>query len=68
MKYISAYAKFFKGMCTLKKKSNDDKSKKVLLSEQVSTILKFDTLPKFKDLVFLIFHVVLVITKLKGHS
>jgi len=35
-------------MCTLKKKSKDDKSHKVFLSEQVSSILKFDTLPKLK--------------------
>jgi len=36
-------------MCTFKRKSKDDKSKKVLLSEQVSSILKCDTSPKFKD-------------------
>ena len=36
-------------MCTFKRKSKDDKSKKVLLNEQVSSILKFDTPPKFKD-------------------
>jgi len=36
-------------MCTFKRKSKDDKSKKVLLSEQVSSILKWDTPPKFKD-------------------
>jgi len=44
-----AYAKFPKNMCTFKRKSNIDKSKKVLLSEQVSSILKCDTPPKFKD-------------------
>ena len=37
-------------MCTFKRKSKDDKSKKVLLSEQVSSILKRNTPPKFKDL------------------
>ena len=36
-------------MCTFKRKSKDDKSKNVLLSEQVSSILKCDTPPKFKD-------------------
>ena len=36
-------------MCTFKRKSKDDKSKKVLLSEQVSSILKCDSPPKFKD-------------------
>jgi len=53
-------------MCTFKRKSKDDKSKKLLLSEQMSSILKFDTLAKFKDPVFLLFHIVLAITKLKG--
>ena len=36
-------------MCTFERKSKDDKSKKVLLSEQVSSILKFDTPHNFKD-------------------
>jgi len=49
IRQIPAYAKFLKDMCTFKRKSKDDKSKKVLLSEQVSSILKFDTPPKFKD-------------------
>jgi len=49
IRQIPAYAKFLKDMCTLKRKSKDDKSKKVLLSEQMSSILKFDTPPKFKD-------------------
>jgi len=35
---------------TFERKSKDDKSKEVLLSEQVSLILKRDTPPKFKDL------------------
>ena len=34
----------------LEENLNDDKSKNVLLSEQVFSILKFDTPPKFKDL------------------
>ena len=49
IRQIPAYAKFFKDMCTFKRKLKDNKSKKVLLSEQVSSILKCDTPPKFKD-------------------
>jgi len=49
MRQIPTYAKFLKDMCTFKRKSKDDKSKKVLLSEQLSSILKCDTPPKFKD-------------------
>ena len=45
---ILAYAKFHKDMCTLKRKSKDDKSKKVILSEQVSTSTNFDTPPNSK--------------------
>jgi len=33
IRQIRAYAKFIKDMCTFKRKSKDDKSKKVLLSE-----------------------------------
>ena len=33
IRQIPTYAKFLKDMCTLKRKSKDDKSKKVLLSE-----------------------------------
>ena len=40
IRQIPTYAKFLKDMCTFKTKSKDDKSKKVLLSEQVSSILK----------------------------
>ena len=46
---IPTYAKFLKDMCTFKRKSKDNKSKKVLLSEQVSSILKCDTPSKFND-------------------
>jgi len=38
IKQILAYAKFFKDMCTFKRKSKDDKSQKVILSEQVRSI------------------------------
>jgi len=36
-------------MCTFKRKSKDEKSKKVLVNEQVNSILKCDTPLKFKD-------------------
>jgi len=36
-------------MYTFKRKSKDDESKKILISEQVSSILKCDTPSKFKD-------------------
>ena len=49
IRQIPTYAKFLKDMCTFKRKSKDNKSEKVLLSEQVSSILKGDTPPKFKD-------------------
>ena len=49
IKQIPAYAKFLKDMCTFKRKSKAHCSKKVVLSEQVSSILQFDNTPKFKD-------------------
>ncbi|XP_021747322.1 uncharacterized protein LOC110713162 [Chenopodium quinoa] len=49
IKQIPAYAKFLKDMCTYKRKSKAHCSKKVVLSEQVSSILQFDKTPKFKD-------------------
>jgi len=49
VKQILACAKFLKDMWTFERKSKDGKSKEVLLSEQVNSILKFDTPPKFKD-------------------
>jgi len=49
IRQIPTYAKFLKDMCTFERKSKEDKSKKVLLSEQVSFILKFGTPCKFKD-------------------
>jgi len=42
IRQIHAYTKFLKDMCTFKAKSKDDKSQKVVLSEQVSSILKHD--------------------------
>jgi len=52
IRQIPTYPKFFKDICTLctfKRKSKDDKLKKVLLSKQVSSILKCDNPCKFKD-------------------
>jgi len=47
IRQISAYAKFLKDMCTSKIKLKDNKSN--VLTEQVNSILKFDSPPKFKD-------------------
>lgn len=44
------YAKFLKDLCTQKRKSKSNVSKKVLLTEQVSSIIQHDTPPKLKDL------------------
>ena len=38
IKQTPAYAKFLKDICTFKRKSKDDKSLKVFVSEQVSSI------------------------------
>jgi len=46
---MTPLSKFLRDMCTFKMKSKDNKSKNVLLSEQVSSILKFDTSHKLKD-------------------
>ncbi|XP_059663658.1 uncharacterized protein LOC132309358 [Cornus florida] len=46
---IPAYAKFLKDMCTQKRRSNSHVPKKVLLTEQVSSIIQHCTAPKFKD-------------------
>ncbi|XP_059658558.1 uncharacterized protein LOC132304870 [Cornus florida] len=46
---IPAYAKFLKDMCTQKRRSNGHVPKKVLLTEQVSSIIQHCTAPKFKD-------------------
>jgi hypothetical protein len=46
---IPAYAKFLKDMCTFKRRSRAHRPKKVVLSEQVSSILQCNTPPKFKD-------------------
>ena len=46
---ISTYVKFSKDMCPFKRKSKEDKSQKIFLSEQVRSILKHDTPHKLKD-------------------
>ena len=47
IKTIPSYAKFFKDLCTVKRKLNVHK--KVLLTEQVSSILQANIPPKYKD-------------------
>ncbi|XP_059626936.1 uncharacterized protein LOC132269694 [Cornus florida] len=46
---IPVYAKFLKDMCTQKRRSSGHVPKKVLLAEQVSSIIQQCTAPKFKD-------------------
>ena len=47
IKQVPTYAKFLKDLCTHKRKIQV--SKKVFLTENVSSILKHNTPPKFKD-------------------
>ena len=49
IKQVPAYAKFLKDMCTYKQKSKTHEPKKVNLDGQVSSILQYNTPPKFKD-------------------
>ncbi|XP_059624086.1 uncharacterized protein LOC132267055 [Cornus florida] len=46
---IPPYAKFLKDLCTQKRKNKGPSPKKVLLMEQVNSIIKLNTPPKFKD-------------------
>ncbi|XP_058213682.1 uncharacterized protein LOC131325434 [Rhododendron vialii] len=46
---IPSYAKFLKDLCTQKRKTRTHVSKKVLLTEQVSSIIQHNTPPKLKD-------------------
>ena len=46
IKQIPSYAKFFKDLCTIKRKLNVHK--KAVLTEQVSAIIQNNRLPKFK--------------------
>ena len=49
IKQVPSYAKFLKELCTQKLKSKYHVPKKVFLTEQVSSIIHNDTLPKLKD-------------------
>jgi hypothetical protein len=46
---VPAYAKFLKDLCTQKWKFRNHISKKVLLTEHVSSLIQHNTPPKFKD-------------------
>ena len=49
IKQIPAYAKFLKDLCTQKRKNRKHIPKKVILTEQVSSLIQHNTPPKFKD-------------------
>jgi hypothetical protein len=46
---VLAYAQFLKDLCTQKRKSRNHIPKKVLLTEHVSSLIQYNTPPKFKD-------------------
>jgi hypothetical protein len=50
IKQIPANAKFFKDLCTKKRKNRKHIPKKVILTEQVSSLIQHNTPPKFNDL------------------
>ncbi|XP_059666139.1 uncharacterized protein LOC132311969 [Cornus florida] len=49
IKQIPTYAKFLKDLCTQKRKNKSQALRRMILTEQVSSILQHNTLPKFKD-------------------
>jgi hypothetical protein len=49
IKQVSAYAKFLKDLCTQKRKNWKHIPKKIVLTEQVSSLIQHNTPPKFKD-------------------
>ena len=49
VKQIPSYAKFLKDLCTQKRKAKSHVSKKIFLTEQISSIIQHQTPPKFKD-------------------
>jgi hypothetical protein len=49
IKQIPSYSKFLKDLCTQKRKTKNHTPKKVMLTEQVSSLLKHSIPPKFKD-------------------
>jgi hypothetical protein len=46
---VPAYAKFFKDLCTQKRKSRNHIPKNVLLTEHVSSLIQHNTPLKFKE-------------------
>jgi hypothetical protein len=49
IKQVPAYAKFLKDLCTQKRNNRKHIPKKVILTEQVSSLIQHSTPPKFKD-------------------
>jgi uncharacterized coiled-coil protein SlyX len=49
IKQVPAYAKFLKDLCTQKRKNRKHIPKKVVLTEQVSSLIQHNTPPKLKD-------------------
>jgi uncharacterized coiled-coil protein SlyX len=49
IKQVPAYAKFLKDLCTQKRKNWKHIPKKVILTEQVSSLIQHNTPPKLKD-------------------
>jgi hypothetical protein len=49
IKQIPTYAKFLKDLCTQKRKNRKCIPKKIVLTEQVSSLIQHNTLPKLKD-------------------
>jgi hypothetical protein len=49
IKQVPAYAKFLKDLCTQKRKNRKHIPKKVVLTEQVTSLIQHNTLSKFKD-------------------
>jgi hypothetical protein len=49
IKQVPAYAKFLKDLCTQKRNNRRHIPKKVILTEQVSFLIQYNTPPKFKD-------------------
>jgi hypothetical protein len=49
IKQVPAYAKFLKDLCTQKRNNRKHIPKKVILTEQVSSLIQHNTPPKFKD-------------------
>jgi hypothetical protein len=49
IKQVPAYAKFVKDLCTQKRRTRTNTTKKVFLTKQVSFILQHSLPPKFKD-------------------